>query len=273
MILFPNAKINLGLRIIERRNDGFHNIETLFVPIALCDVLEFTNSETPRNTIKVTGLLQENDPEDNLVLRAWELMYEKYNIPHLNIHLHKAIPIGAGLGGGSSDAAFMLKGINDLFNCGCSNEELKKMAARLGSDCPFFIENVKALGTGRGEELQAIELNLDQYKLLLVNPGIHISSKEAYDGVTPGKQDQSLIDLVKNPVAKWKHCICNDFENTILPKYPKIQEIKSSMYGSGAIYSSMTGSGSTVFGIYSKLKKEEIDALFPDDFISIIDIL
>jgi len=273
MILFPNAKINLGLRVIERRSDGFHNIETLFIPVDLCDVLEFNSSERPGNTIKVTGILPENDPEDNLVIGAWKLMHEKYNIPHLNIHLHKIIPIGAGLGGGSSDAAFMLKGINDYFNCGCSIAELKEMAARLGSDCPFFIENVPALGTGRGEELQTLDCSLNQYKVLLVNPGIHISSKEAYSGVTPGKQTQSLKDLVKKPITDWKNCIYNDFENSIFPKYPKIQEIKSSMYSSGAVYSSMTGSGSTLFGLYSKLEKDDIDTLFPGVIISIIDIL
>ena len=273
MILFPNAKINLGLRVIERRNDGFHNIETVFVPVDLCDVLEFTGSEKPGNTIKITGIQPENDPEDNLVIGAWKLMREKYNVPHLNIHLHKAIPIGAGLGGGSSDAAFMLKGINDLFNCGCSNEELKDMAASLGSDCPFFVENNTALGTGRGEVLQFIDLSLDQYKILLVNPGIHISSKEAFGGVRPGKQVQSLKDLVKNPVTDWKNCIYNDFENSIFPKHPRIQEIKSVLYSSGAVYSSMTGSGSTVYGIYSKIEKDELEILFPGDSISIVDFL
>lgn len=273
MILFPNAKINLGLRVIERRNDGFHNIETVFIPVDLCDVLEFNSSEMPRNTIKITGILPDNDPEDNLVIGAWKLMQEKYNIPHLSIHLHKAIPIGAGLGGGSSDAAFMLKGINDLFSCGCSNKELKEMAERLGSDCPFFIENITALGTGRGEKLQCIDSALNQYKILLVNPGINISSKEAFSGVKPGKQVQSLKDLLNNPITDWKNCIYNDFENSIFPKYPRIQEIKSAMYSSGAVYSSMTGSGSTVFGIYSKIEKEELETLFPGDLISIVDFL
>jgi 4-diphosphocytidyl-2-C-methyl-D-erythritol kinase len=273
MILFPNAKINIGLRVIERRNDGFHNIETLFVPVDLCDVLEFNISQRPGNTIKISGRVPENNPENNLVIDAWKLMHEKYNIPHLNIHLHKAIPIGAGLGGGSSDAAFMLKGINALFNCGCSNEELKELAAGIGSDCPFFIENVSAIGTGRGEKLQTIDLSLNQYKLLLVNPEIHISSKEAYEGVTPGKQIQTLKDLVKKPVTDWKNCVFNDFENSIFQKYPRIQEIKSAMYESGAVYSSMTGSGSTVFGLYSGTKKEVLEQLFSEDFISIIDIL
>jgi len=273
MILFPNAKINLGLRVIERRNDGFHNIETVFIPVDLCDILEFNYSEMPGNTIKITGILPENDPEDNLVIDAWKLMREKYNIPHLSIHLHKAIPIGAGLGGGSSDAAFMLKGINDYFNCGCSDEELKEMAERLGSDCPFFVDNITALGTGRGEVLQSIDLSLNQYKILLVNPGIHISSKEAYSGVTPGKQVQLLNDLVKNPITEWRNCIYNDFENSIFLKHPRIKEIKSAMYDSGAIYSSMTGSGSTVFGIYSKIEKDKIETLFPGDLISIVDFL
>lgn len=273
MIIFPNAKINLGLRVIDRRSDDFHNIETVFVPIDLCDVLEFVQSDNNKNSLTISGIIPDNVPEDNLVQKAWSLMNMKYGIPFIDIQLHKVIPIGAGLGGGSSDAAFMLKALNEFFNCACDNIELKKMAAVLGSDCPFFIENTSAIGTGRGEKLQSIDLPLNDYKLLLVNPGIHISSKEAYCGVTLNKKSTSLKELVNKPRNMWRDFIYNDFEDTIFLTYPKIKKIKLAMYEAGAVYASMTGSGSTVFGLFSKIEKSKAESLFSDYFFSIIDVL
>ncbi len=273
MILFPNAKINLGLRVIECRSDGFHNIETLFIPIDLCDILEFVKSDKNKNTLHINGIIPDGVIENNLVMKAWRIMYERYEVPHVSAELYKYIPIGAGLGGGSSDAAFMLKGLNVFFHCGCDDLELKEMAVTLGSDCPFFIENISAIGTGRGEVLQAIDLSLSQYKLLLVNPGILISSKEAYSGVSPKKQKQSLKELLNKPVDTWKDFIHNDFEDTVFLKYPQIQKLKGSMYKAGAVYASMTGSGSTIFGLFREIDREEARSVFSDCFFSIHDIL
>lgn len=268
MILFPNAKVNLGLRIINRRSDGFHNIETIFCPVDLCDILEFVPSEENKNTLQITGNVPDDDPSENLVLKAWKQLRSKYKIPHVSIHLHKSIPIGAGLGGGSSDAAFMLKGLNEMFGCGCTENELMEMAGSLGSDCAFFVRNTFAIGTGRGEQLQPIDISLSEYTVLLVNPGIHISSKEAYSDVTPGVQLNSLTDLVNDPVENWKELIVNDFENGIFNKYPEIESIKSTMYKLGAVYSSMTGSGSTVFGLFTEFEEEDLTNSFRDYTIS-----
>jgi 4-diphosphocytidyl-2-C-methyl-D-erythritol kinase len=160
MILFPNAKINIGLRVIERRTDGYHSIETLFLPIGLCDILEFVETSALKSSLKITGLAIGGNPEDNLILKAWEIMHQNYSVPSIEAHLHKIIPIGAGLGGGSADAAFMLRGLNEYFSCGCSFEELESYAAELGSDCAFFIRNSPAIGTGRGEILEPIQVSL-----------------------------------------------------------------------------------------------------------------
>jgi len=273
MILFPNAKINLGLRVIERRNDGFHNIETVFLPVDLVDVLEFNPSDSSRNTIKVTGIVPDNAPEGNLVLTAWGKMYDKFEIPHVDIHLHKNIPVGAGLGGGSSDAAFMLMGLNRLFNCNCSEEDLKEMSAAIGSDCPFFIENTLSIGTGRGEVLQTIDFPFKNYRILIVYPGIHIDSKEAYSGVRPKKYGKPLRALIKMPIDTWKHSITNDFESSVFFKYPVIQKIKHDMYETGAVYASMTGSGSCVFGLFREINNTKTAALFGSFFNTIAGVL
>ncbi len=273
MILFPNAKINLGLRVIERRNDGFHSLETVFLPVNLVDVLEFNESDSNRNTIKITGLIPDDAPENNLVLTVWEKVYEKFEIPHVNIHLHKNIPVGGGLGGGSSDAAFMLMGLNRLFNCNCSKEDLKEMSAAIGSDCPFFIENTSSVGTGRGEVLQSIDLPFKNYRILLVCPGIHISSKEAYSGVTPKTDGKPLRDVIKMPIDTWKNSITNDFESFVFLKYPLIQKIRQDMYDMGAVYASMTGSGSCVFGLFREIKTTETDALFGNFFNTVVGVL
>ncbi|MGD2033464.1 MAG: 4-(cytidine 5'-diphospho)-2-C-methyl-D-erythritol kinase [Bacteroidales bacterium] len=273
MILFPNAKINIGLSVLERRNDGYHNIETLYFPVGLFDILEFAESESKRNTLDISGIYPYERTEKNLVLKAWEIMYEKFEIPHVHIHLHKSIPAGAGLGGGSSDAAFMLKGLNELFQCNCSETELREMASSLGSDCSFFVMNKAARGTGRGELLETIDHPLKGFIVLLVNPGIHISSKDAYSGIVPKQADESLKDLITNPPDSWKDSIYNAFEATVFSKYPVIQKIKSDLYDMGAVYASMTGSGSTVFGLFREVDKEEQASYFGNYFNASVELM
>lgn len=261
MILYPNAKINLGLRILEKRPDGFHNIETLFVPVDICDILEFVPAQNGKPGIEITGIELDSDPADNLVMRAWHLMNEVYGISPLKIHLHKIIPVGAGLGGGSADAAFMLVGLSDFFRLDCEQEQLEQYAAMLGSDCPFFIRNKPALGTGRGEVLTDTELPLDGFEVLLVNPDIHISTSEAYSGVVPVRPDRTLKDLIHQDVASWQSSVLNDFEAPVFSKYPRIADIKAKLLAMGAAYASMSGSGSTVYGLFHEgsLEEERLD--------------
>jgi 4-diphosphocytidyl-2-C-methyl-D-erythritol kinase len=250
MVLYPNAKINLGLWILERRKDGFHNLETVFVPIGLCDILEFVKSKGNITTISVSGVNIDAKQDDNLVFQAWQLMQSRYNVPAVDIYLHKLIPVSAGLGGGSSDAAFMLSGLNTYFECGATVQELEVMAGLLGSDCPFFIRNLSAVGTGRGEVLEAIDLSLERFRILLVNPGIFISTREAYSSVKPCKREQSLGKIILQPIEDWQAKVVNDFEESAFLKYPEIESIKNSLLEAGAVYSAMSGSGSTVFGIF-----------------------
>lgn len=252
MLLFPNAKINLGLNVTSRRSDGFHNIETVFLPVALCDVLEFVESVDDSTKLTVTGTNLDSPPEENLVFKAWKLMHENYKVPPLEIHLHKLIPTGAGLGGGSADAAFMLKGLNEFFQCGASIADLEKYAAMLGSDCAFFIRNSPAYAEGRGEILQPITIDLDNYRVLLINPAIHVSTKEAYEGVTPKIPEKSLRQILGLNKTQWQGNVKNDFETSVFIKYPKISAIKDKLINAGAIYASMSGSGSTVYGIFEK---------------------
>ncbi len=255
MIVFPNAKINIGLRVLERLQNGFHRIETVFLPIGLFDILEFVDHTVRKTHLSITGIAIDENPDNNLVIKAWELMHSKYNIPALEISLHKIVPIGAGLGGGSADAAFMLNGLNIYYNCGASVTELMHMAAQLGSDCSFFIINRPAYATGRGEILEEIELSLSGYKILLVNPGFMISTKDAYANVIPSRYADSLKDLVMQPLSKWQGLITNDFEGSVFTKYPEIERIRQKMIDHGAVYASMSGSGSTVFGIFKDTKE------------------
>ena len=244
MILFPNAKINLGLHIKSKRADGYHELETIFYPVDCCDLLEVNISDelTFNNSgIKIPG-------DGNLCLDAYHLLKQDFNIPAVHIHLHKIIPVGAGLGGGSSDAAFTLKALNKLFDLRLSNEKLKTYALKIGADCPFFIENKPMLATGIGEDLEPIDLDLSAYHIAIVKPNIHVSTAEAYSGVTPKESLLSLKDLIKFPVEKWK--LQNDFEKSIFAKHGAIESLKNSLYRKGAIYAAMSGSGSSVFGLF-----------------------
>jgi 4-diphosphocytidyl-2-C-methyl-D-erythritol kinase len=253
MIIFPKAKINLGLRITRKRPDGFHDIETLFYPVGLSDAIEFVVSADPlkKDILKGTGIDPGSNPEDNLVIKTVKKLREKYSFPFLKIHLHKAIPVGAGLGGGSSDAAFIMKAVNRFFNLNIEINELRSVALELGSDCPFFIDCVPAFATGRGEILRAVNSFLTGYYIILLNPSININTKEAYQNCRPEVPSTNLFTLIDKPIKKWKDLIINDFEEYAFKKHPFIKDIKTELYNSGALFSLMSGSGSTVYGVFS----------------------
>ncbi len=253
MITFPNAKINLGLNIVSKREDGYHNIESCFYPIPWYDCLEVV--EAASFAFQSYGLEIPGDSDTNLCVKAYELIRQNHDIPPVEIHLLKNIPMGAGLGGGSADGAFTLIMLNDLFELKLSELELEMYALELGSDCPFFIKNRPAIAKGRGELLDLIKLDLSGYHLAIHNPGIHVSTKEAYSGVSPKVPERSIPNLIQEPISEWKKKLKNDFEASIFPNHPKIEHLKQAMYDAGAIYASMTGSGSTVFGIFEDSPK------------------
>lgn len=248
MIFFPNAKINIGLNIIEKRSDGFHNLASCFYPIEWSDALELLPAH--EFSFRSSGLPIPG--EGNLCSTAYHLLRKDFDLPPVDIHLLKAIPIGAGLGGGSSDAAFTVKGLNDLFNLGLTREDQQNYARQLGSDCAFFINNHPTFCIGKGDEFIEISLSLTGKQIVLVYPDFHISTAEAYSGVKPKQPQQSLASLLQRPLPEWKDTIFNDFETSLFPKYPVLPEIKQTLYECGAIYASMTGSGSTVYGIFEK---------------------
>ena len=261
MICFPNAKINLGLHVTGKRPDGYHTIETIFYPIPLTDALEAVKSE--KTSFNQTGIKLESSPENNLVMKAYNLMSEKYKIPPLDIYLKKAIPSGAGLGGGSADAAFTLKLINDLCECGIENIELEKMATSIGADCPFFIKNKPVIATGTGNIFKPSDISLKGYAICVVKPPVGVSTKEAYSNIKPQEPKFSLDKLSSFPIAEWKNMLKNDFEPSVFEKYPVIGEIKDKLYSLGAEYAAMSGSGSAVFGLF----KNTITPTFSDCFV------
>ena len=253
MITFPNAKINIGLNILSRRADGYHNLQTVFYPVAVKDALEII--DTPEQDARVefssSGLVINGNQEDNLCIKAYHLLQRDFpQIKPVKVHLHKAIPMGAGMGGGSADAAFMLQLLNHKFQLGLSVAELVQYAGQLGSDCPFFILNKPCFATGRGEIMEPIQLDLSAYKILIVNPGVHINTGMAFSKINAGEHDTDLKKWIMQPVALWKNYIINDFERPVFDQYPEIAAIKDELYKNGALYASMTGSGSTVYGIF-----------------------
>ena len=255
MISFPNAKINIGLNITGKCGDGFHNIETIFYPVEFADVLEFVqnNSLIPGDSsLEITGLPVPGDAETNLVVKAYKLLADKFSLPGLSIFLHKIIPVGAGLGGGSSDAAFMLKTLNEYFSLNLKWEEMENLASVLGSDCAFFIRNKPVFAFEKGNKFKDIELSLAGYSIRLICPNIHIGTAEAYAGSVPCVPEHSLKEIISLPIEQWKGTLVNDFERTIFKRYPEIEKIKHDLYGAGAIYVSMSGSGSSVYGIFEK---------------------
>lgn len=252
MTVYPNAKINIGLNVVERRQDGYHNIETIFYPINLQDALTIKHAETNNEyEFLSSGIEIGENPENNLTIKAFRLLNAHYQLPPVEISLAKQIPVGAGLGGGSSDAAFMLKALNELFQLNISIEDLEKLASLLGADCPFFIKNKPVFASGIGNIFTPINLSLEGYRLLLVKPEIQVSTPEAYAGVTPIASESSLTKLIQKPIETWKDSIVNDFEKSVFGKYPEIAKLKKQMYDMGATYASMSGSGSSVYGIFS----------------------
>lgn len=261
MIGFPNAKINIGLNVVEKRLDGFHNLETIFYPVDIFDSLEIL--EAKELSFHSYGLQIPGSGSENLCVKAFLLMKEKFGIPNLEIHLLKNIPFGAGLGGGSADAAWMLKMINEKFELNLSDSDLENFAAELGSDCPFFIKNSAQYASGRGEILSPTNLVLQNYSFALIKPNFGISTKEAFSGLSPKPSGQDLKELVKLPVESWRGVIKNDFEESLFPKFPVLEKIKKELYQRGAIYASMSGSGSTMFGIFKPEFKGSI-AEYPE---------
>lgn len=254
MIVFPNCKINLGLRILRKRDDGFHDLETIFYPIPVYDVLEILPLKNQKKGVvqfQQSGFFIEGTEEQNLCVRAYRLLQEtKQDIASVSIHLHKNIPMGAGLGGGSADGVFTLLALQSLFKLAISNTDNQKLALQLGSDCPFFLQQKPVIGLGRGEKLSPISLSLSGYHILLIHPGISISTAAAFQGVSPTTAGKSLAHSIQEPVEKWKGFIYNQFEETIFLRYPSLKKIKENLYNWGALYASMSGSGSTVFGIF-----------------------
>lgn len=264
MLNFPNCKINLGLSVEEKRGDGFHNVSTLLYPVDLTDVLEIVPAEDRVIELVATGLDIPGDPSNNLVLKAYRLLKEKFDLPPVKIHLHKVVPIGAGLGGGSSDGAAMLMLCNTLFNLNLTIEELQNFAGKLGSDCAFFIQNIPALATGKGDLLEPVHIDLSPYSIVIIKPQIHISTPDAYAWVMPVIKEKQLLKILNQPVELWRNLLINDFEEPVFKRYPKIQEIKNQLYELGAVYASMTGTGAGVYGLFEQ--ETAVSQLFPDCF-------
>lgn len=253
MITFPNAKINLGLNIVEKRPDGYHNLETIFYPINLQDALEVTRRENndKEYTLHISGSPLEGEPEDNLVVKAYKLLKKDYpGLLPVDIHMYKHIPAGAGLGGGSSDAACMIKLLNDKFSLGLSTERMEEYAVKLGADCAFFIRNKPVFATGIGNLFEPVELSLKGYHIILIKPDIFVSTRDVFAEIKPVRPAVSLKEIVKQPMETWKHSMKNDFEDSVFKKFPEIAAIKDELYDLGAVYAAMSGSGSSVYGIF-----------------------
>lgn len=269
MVSFPNCKINIGLRITGKRPDGYHDIETVFLPVGWKDAIEVLENRSPDKEISFTqtGLKVPGSDTDNICIKACHLLKKDFpHIPDLNIHLHKSIPMGAGLGGGSADATFTLKLINRKFNLNIPEAQLLQYALQLGSDCPFFLINKPCYATGRGEILEEISLDLSAYKILLVNPGIHINTGWAFANINIGNRYESLKELTRLPVSSWQQHIHNDFEKPVFDAHPDIAEIKDTLLATGAVYAAMTGSGSTVFGLFED--KTAVEIRFPSHYFT-----
>jgi 4-diphosphocytidyl-2-C-methyl-D-erythritol kinase len=253
MIFFPNCKINLGLHILAKREDGFHNLETVFYPVGLKDALEIIPAPDSNTAIEYTssGLTVHGNTADNICIKAYHLLKKDFTqLPNIKMHLHKAIPMGAGLGGGSADGAFALQLLNKKFNLNILTPKLINYAAQLGSDCPFFIINEPCYATGRGEILEEISVTLRGYQIVLINPGIHVNTGYAFSQLTPALPQKSIATVIKQPIETWKAELKNDFEKPVFQQHPAIKNIKEELYQQGAMYAAMSGSGSTVFGIF-----------------------
>ncbi|MCD4679989.1 MAG: 4-(cytidine 5'-diphospho)-2-C-methyl-D-erythritol kinase [Bacteroidales bacterium] len=250
MISFPNAKINLGLQITGKRDDGFHNIETVFYPIKLSDALEIIIATDKSFQFQNSGLIIPGDPDKNLCVDAYNLLAADFKIPAVKISLHKKIPTGAGLGGGSSDAAHTLILLDKIFSLGLGQEELKNYARKLGSDCAFFIENSPCYAYGRGDQFEPLEINTRGYYIAIVKPDFSIGTQEAYSEIKVSRANSTIKSIVTQSINTWRTNLCNEFESSIFNKYPELDKIKKKLYEHGAVYASMSGSGSAVYGIF-----------------------
>ena len=270
MVSFPPCKINLGLNVTGKRPDGFHDISTCFYPVPWTDVLEIVPSDN--FSFSTAGVQIPGASADNLCVRAYTLLKKDFDLKPVAIFLLKIVPIGAGLGGGSADGAYTLRILNDLFDLDLTSQKLKDYAAQLGSDCTFFTDNKPMIGTGRGEVLSDVAISLSGYYLVIVKPEVHISTAEAFAAITPRKHDTDLKTVVeKYPITKWKDFLGNDFEHQLFQRFPIIEAIKQKLYALGAVFASMSGSGSAVFGIFNHeidLKKEFPDQVYWSGFMS-----
>ena len=258
MISYPNAKINLGLNVLRKRVDGYHDIESVFYSVPWFDILEIVPEKSGRGEVSFTssGITIPSDGNTNLCEQVYSLMSDEFRLPSVKMHLHKIVPIGAGLGGGSADAAFAAVMLNEMFELNLTTGKLEEIVARVGSDCPFFVRNKPAYVTGRGDVLEPFELDLSGYWIVLVNPNIHIGTKEAYSGITPCEPKSALRNLLLSDVSEWKNEVRNAFEISIFPNHPEIAKLKEHLYSFGADYAAMTGSGSTVFGLFENEPKQ-----------------
>jgi len=264
MIFFPNAKINLGLFVTEKRVDGFHNIETIFYPVPLCDAIEMITTPDDRFHFSSSGIPIPGKVDKNLLVKAWLILQKEFRLPQVHFHLHKIIPMGAGLGGGSADAAFAIRLINQHFDLGLSDEKMMHYALRLGMDCPFFIKNAPVFAHERGDKMEEIKLSLSGKYLVIVKPSFHISTAEAYAGIKPAKPEFSLKDVISKPVDQWHRFLKNDFEKIVFSRHPEVETIKNYLLQSGAEYASMSGSGSALYGIFKN--KVDLKKHFPHHF-------
>jgi len=260
MIWFPNAKINIGLQVVSQRPDGFRNLESCFYPVPWCDALEILPADTM--AFSVSGIPVPGEANTNLCLKAYELLKADFSLPPISMHLHKHIPIGAGLGGGSADAAFALRLLNELFTLELSVEQLENYARRLGSDCAFFIQNKPVFATERGDVFEELNVDLKGYGCLVVYPDIHITTAEAFSQVVPQTPEQPLTNSLQQPITTWKDKVKNDFEKALFPRYPVLAALKETLYNQGALYAAMTGSGSSVYGIFAPGQEIKVPA-FP----------
>jgi 4-diphosphocytidyl-2-C-methyl-D-erythritol kinase len=252
MVVFPNAKINLGLNVTEKRPDGYHNLETVFFPIPLLDILELEKNELNQTRFTCSGIEIPNDGKDNLVVRTFKKIQDKFDLPHVDIHLHKNIPTGAGLGGGSADAAFMINLCAAYFNLEYPENYAFDLAKSIGADCPFFLYNQACFAQGIGDEISPISFNLKNYYLVLVYPNIHVSTALAYQGIVPQKKGINLPSELSKDIIQWKNFVVNDFEKSVFNQFPVIADVKEQLYNQGALYASMSGSGAAVFGIFNQ---------------------
>lgn len=266
MVVFPNAKINLGLRVKSKRPDGYHELDTVFFPLPICDILEIVVQPKPENNENITfsssGLDIPGDTTGNLCIKAYELLKKDFStLPPIQMHLHKNIPMGAGMGGGSADGAFTIRLLNEKFNLGLDSDQMISYALQLGSDCPFFILNTPVSATGRGEIMEPVTCDLSDWKFIVINPGLHISTAAAFRQINLNPDATPCKTLINQPVETWRGNLVNDFEKAVFPMHPELANIRNQLYALGAVYASMTGSGSTIYGIYRELP--DLKGLFP----------